>query len=289
MTSAGINTNHPVTAWQGHGHVLGSLFVGNKAGSMSRQMLKLVTIDPTGTLFRPSMEVGAAYLAVVAKHQRRLGGPPLPSEYEVSKAFHDSYRLQLLKHPCFGHDDEMPNRDWWQATVRSTFLHTGMLPYFYDAFDEIYGEAFDGSKDGNGGFWTLNTGAVEAVASLTGRGATIGVISNSDVRYHDVLRNFGLSQHFDFVHVSGETGWAKPDAMAFQEALHAAGQLRTEVVLAEQAVHIGMSASNDILGALDAGWSAVYCGDATMEIDDVLSLPRDQIVHLGNELSSRLS
>ena len=35
------------------------------------------------------MEVGAAYLAVVAKHQQRLGGPPLPSEYEVSKAFHD--------------------------------------------------------------------------------------------------------------------------------------------------------------------------------------------------------
>ena len=48
------------------------------------------------------MEVGAAYLAVVAKHQQRLGGPPLPSEYEVSKAFHDSYRLQQLKHPCFG-------------------------------------------------------------------------------------------------------------------------------------------------------------------------------------------
>lgn len=247
-------------------------------------MLKLVTFDPTGTLFRPAMEVGAAYLAVVAKHQQRLGGPPLPSEYEVSKAFHDSYRLQLLKHPCFGHDDDMPNRDWWEATARSTFLHTGMLPYFYDAFDEIYCEAFDGSRDGAGGFWTRNTGALECLAGLAGRGATIGVISNSDARYHDILHNLGLRTHLDFVHVCGETGWAKPDPMAFGEALLAAGRLRGEAVAAEHAIHIGMSASNDVLGALDAGWSAVYCGDANMEIDGVLSVPRDQIAKLGDAL-----
>jgi REG-2-like HAD superfamily hydrolase len=229
---------------------------------VARQMLKLVTFDPTGTLFRPAMEVGVAYLAVVAKHQQRLGGPPLPSPCEVSKAFHDSYRLQMLKNPCFGHDDGLSNRDWWEATVRSTFLHTGMLPYFYDSFDEIYGEAFDGSKEG--GFWARNSGAVECLASLAGRGATIGVISNSDVRYHDILHNLGLRPHLDFVHVSGETGWAKPDPMAFGEALLAAGRVRGETVAAEHAVHVGVSASNDVLGALDAGWSAVYCGDANM-------------------------
>ena len=149
---------------------------------------------------------------MVSKHQQRLGGPSLPSEYEVSKAFHDSYRLQMLKSPCFGHDDDLPNREWWEATVRSTFLHTGMLPYFYDSIDEIYyGDAFDGSKDGEGGFWTRNEGAVEALASVAGRGVILGVISNSDERYHTVLRNLGLSEHLDFVQVSGENGWAKPD------------------------------------------------------------------------------
>ena len=256
---------------------------------VARQMLKLVTFDPTGTLFRPAMEVGAAYLAVVAKHQQRLGGPPLPSEYEVSKAFHDSYRLQMLKNPCFGHQDDMSNQDWWEETVRSTFLHTGMLPYFYDSFDEIYGEAFDGSKDGEGGFWMRNSGAIDCLASLAGRGATIGVISNSDVRYHNILHNLGLSTHLDFVHVSGETGWSKPDRMAFEAALVAAGRLRGEAVPPEHAVHVGMSASNDVLGALDAGWSAVYCGDANMQIEEVLSLPRSQIAKLAEELSPRLS
>lgn len=255
----------------------------------ARRMFKLVTIDPTGTLFRPAMEVGEAYLAVVAKHQQRLGGPPLPSAHDVSKAFHDSYRLQLLKHPCFGHNDAITNRDWWEATVRSTFLHTGMLPYFYDSFDEIYGEAFDGSRHGEGGFWRRNSGALEALASLANRGATIGVISNGDVRYHDILRNLGLSTHLDFVHVSGETGWTKPDPMAFEEALHTAEQLRGELLSAEHAIHVGVSASSDVLGALDAGWSAVYCGDANMEIEGVVSLPRHQIATLGDELFCRLS
>lgn len=215
---------------------------------------------------------------------QRLGGPPLPTEDLVSKSFHDSYRLQMLKSPNFGHDD-MPGKQWWEEAVRSTFLHTGMLPYFYDSFDEIYGEAFDGSRGvEGGGFWKRNEGAVEALASVAGRGVTVGVISNSDSRYHALLTNLGLAEHIDFVHVSGETGWKKPEEYAFHTAIEAASELRGESVLASEAVHVGMSASGDVLGALEAGWDAVYCGDAEMAIDGVVALPRRQIAGLGAAL-----
>ena len=58
-----------------------------------------------------------------------------------------------------------------------------------------------------------------------------------------------------------------------------------EVVEPEHAIHVGMSAPNDVLGALDAGWSAVYSGEATMEIEGVVSVPRDRIATLGDVLS----
>jgi hypothetical protein len=59
-----------------------------------------------------------------------------------------------------------------------------------------------------------------------------------------------------------------------------------EVVEPGHAIHVGMSAPNDVLGALDAGWSAVYSGEATMEIEGVVSVPRDRIATLGDALSA---
>ena len=241
---------------------------------------KLLTIEPTFTLFKPAVEVGAAYLRVASAHRQRLdGAPKLPSEDTVSKAFLQEYRRQKERSPCFGHGD-MPSVQWWEETIRATFSSTGMLPYFEDSFDELYHSTFDGSASPEqGGFWRLHPDADAALRAFRGSGVTLACLTNWDERYHGMLHNLGLAEHFDFVHVSGETGMEKgPEALA--HALRTASEIRGEEVAAHEAVHVGLSASRDVLAALDAGWDSVYLGEATMEIDGVFGLPLARIQHL---------
>jgi putative hydrolase of the HAD superfamily len=65
------------------------------------------------------------------------------------------------------------------------------------------------------------------------------------------LRGVGLGEQLDGAVSSGEVGRPKPAPGIFQTALAAAE------VSAAQALHVGDSVKNDVLGALDAGIAPV--------------------------------
>lgn len=96
----------------------------------------------------------------------------------------------------------------------------------------------------------LEAGAQELLAALSSHSTRyrLGVISNG---YADTQRPrlaaAGLTDYFETIVVSGELGWAKPDARIFAHALAALD------VPPATALYVGDSLSHDLAGALGAG------------------------------------
>ena len=95
-------------------------------------------------------------------------------------------------------------------------------------------------------------GAKELVASLGSR-FTLGIISNGlpDVQYQK-LDAVGTRSHFSCIVLSEEFGIAKPDPRIFHHALSLVS------ILPDEAVYVGDSFENDVVGALDAGMQACW-------------------------------
>jgi putative hydrolase of the HAD superfamily len=125
----------------------------------------------------------------------------------------------------------------------------------------------------------LSVGAAEAVRDLTGRGITLGVISNTGRTPGTMLRRLlaaaGIVEHFRVLSFSDEIGARKPAPEIFQRTLAAAG------VPAGAAAHIGDDAAADIGGARAVGMRALHyvpgggagAGDADALVRHLAELP----------------
>lgn len=122
----------------------------------------------------------------------------------------------------------------------------------------------------------LVDGAREMLQYLKDKGYKIGLISNG---FHEVqfckLRSSDIERFFDVVVLSDDLGVNKPDRRIFVHALKKAG------AEASKSVIIGDNFDADIMGAVNAGWKAIYFnrdGDFAMS-----KLPDD--VKIVNKLS----
>jgi putative hydrolase of the HAD superfamily len=114
---------------------------------------------------------------------------------------------------------------------------------------------------------------MSALIHLKSQGYHLGVISNGlTIKQYEKLVRLGLHHFFDSVVTSEEAGVEKPDPEIFDLAMTRMG------CKAENSVMIGNSFNDDILGALEAGMSAVYL---TKELKDS---EREQIEKLGFDL-----
>ena len=94
-------------------------------------------------------------------------------------------------------------------------------------------------------------GVEELLAELSGR-YELAVISNSMSSWPRVfLERERLARYFKAIVISGEVGWKKPHRRIFQVALTRMG------LEASEAVHVGNSPEDDILGAKSVGMRAV--------------------------------
>jgi putative hydrolase of the HAD superfamily len=92
---------------------------------------------------------------------------------------------------------------------------------------------------------------VPALARLREAGRRLAVVSNWDVSLHEVLDRTGLRERVDHVVSSVEVGWAKPHPAPFESALAHLG------VHAAEALHVGDSIDEDVVGAQAAGITPV--------------------------------
>jgi HAD superfamily hydrolase (TIGR01549 family) len=96
-------------------------------------------------------------------------------------------------------------------------------------------------------------GARELLVEVRRRGARIVAVTNNLVdEQEDKLRHTGLRDLFDALVISEAAGVNKPDPRIFELALDAAGAAATEAVM------LGDSWPNDVLGAVGAGISAAW-------------------------------
>ena len=93
--------------------------------------------------------------------------------------------------------------------------------------------------------------AAPALAELRAAGLRLVVVSNWDCSLPQVLEDIGLAALVDDVITSAVVGAAKPDPRIFAAALEAAGCAPAE------AVHVGDSRENDLIGARGAGLRAL--------------------------------
>jgi putative hydrolase of the HAD superfamily len=89
--------------------------------------------------------------------------------------------------------------------------------------------------------------APPALDALRARGMALAVVSNWDVSLGEALARTGLADRVDAVVVSALVGAAKPDPALFDAALERLG------VAAVDAVHVGDTYDDDIVGARAAG------------------------------------
>jgi HAD superfamily hydrolase (TIGR01549 family) len=87
----------------------------------------------------------------------------------------------------------------------------------------------------------------EMLSKLKETGYRLGVVSNRDNPYTEVLEKLGLSQYFEFSLAGGEVGSYKPEPGIFQAALE-----RMDAA-AQEAVYVGDNYFADVVGSRRAG------------------------------------
>ena len=105
----------------------------------------------------------------------------------------------------------------------------GFWPVYYTPFYEHLGlagesvsSAIERTREANDsglGIWCVPVeGFHETIDALTGRGLTVGIISNSDGRLVDRLTALGMADRFSFILDSAVLGVSKPNPRIFQIA-----------------------------------------------------------------------
>jgi len=113
---------------------------------------------------------------------------------------------------------------------------------------------------------------LELVQELTGRGAVVGVLSNSEGRLAELFEEIDLAKYFAAIVDSGRIGMEKPDRRIFEHTLEVLG------VPGARAIHIGDSWAADIVGARGAGWRAIWFGPKVSPTDDPdIAIARDAV------------
>ncbi|ETW01108.1 hypothetical protein H310_06723 [Aphanomyces invadans] len=209
-----------------------------------------VTLDATGTLFRPRNCVASVYmdhfLAIM---------PPLirpVSEDAVSiKAFGQAFKTHLAASPNFGMDGQSETaKPWWGRVIFDTFpadMQTHMKAHPEPAtqlIDALY------TYYACGDAWEVYPDVRPALDALHAENVSIGVISNFDNRLHSILRDLDLDSRVDFVLTSWDHRVMKPDPSIFHEA---ARRLHCRPA---DLLHVGDDVRNDYVGAVAAGCSA---------------------------------
>lgn len=220
---------------------------------MSEQKIQMVFFDAAGTLFDVRGSVGEVYARFAAQYGQQVEAETLQHEFvqqfrrQPPLAFARTLaRAERLQH----------EQNWWRDLVWAVFARFGEFPQFEDYFVEIF--AYFRRAEA----WQVFADVEPTLAALNARGYRIGLLSNFDTRLYDLLEGLELRARFDAIYLSTEVGAAKPDAAIFTAAL-------TENHLAPaQALHIGDRWQEDVQGARNAGWQAVWLNRQELLLPD---------------------
>ena len=211
---------------------------------MTCSPIKAIFFDAVGTLFDVKGSVGQVYLTYAKKYG-------FPDTEEMVSTLNATFKETMKDMPAPIFSVERPEklkqceRLWWFDVVHAVFYRIGMFEGFDDFFDEVF-EAF-----GQATHWSLFPETVDVLTQLKDRGFELGILSNFDSRFFQVVRALEIQQYFDSVTISSLAGAAKPATKIFSYALD------QHVLDPGEALHVGDHRIEDFEGARQAGLHAV--------------------------------
>lgn len=226
---------------------------------MSR--IQVVFFDAAGTLFHVKGSVADIYI----RHAERFGVKNTPQmQASVATAFKRAFHE--APPPVFAatnsEDIKRCERLWWFDIVHNVFYRVGMFEGFDEYFDDVF-HAFERST-----YWELYPETLSVLKGLKENGFELGIVSNFDSRLFSVLRGLGLADWFDTVTISSLAHAAKPAPRIFQVAME------KHAIDPKEAVHIGDSVYDDLLGARQAGLHGILIDrEGQEDVADVVPPP----------------
>ena len=193
---------------------------------------QVVSLDVGGTLIEPWPSVGQVYAGCAAS----VGfGPVDPAA--LNRRFAEEWKAAQIR----GFDYSL---EAWGRIVADSFRGLVADPGSKALFAEAY-ERFAWP-----GAWRIFDDVRPLLRALSDDGIKLVVTSNWDERLKPLLTRLRLAGNFDFVAVSGEIGYHKPDVRLFQAVTRHLG------VSPQAILHVGDSDFEDVAGARAAGWEA---------------------------------
>ncbi|EMC93048.1 hypothetical protein BAUCODRAFT_125979 [Baudoinia panamericana UAMH 10762] len=255
----------------------------------------LLGIDAFGTIFTPKRPIATQYGEVA----RSLGLNGFTDE-QVNSSFRTAFKQQSKLNPNFGKSNGMNAEKWWTNIIYNTFeplvgpnekLNTELAPRLLYRFS---------SEEG----YALTPGAMMLLSGLRARPlpsfdrVVVGVITNSDDRIPSILTSLGLrvsSLRFgsdslvtklptneqcdiDFTVMSYDVGYEKPDKRIFDASEEMLRSIPVPGAIEPNSwskLYVGDDYEKDIVGARDAGWSAVLVADTPPEKAELAEKPQD--------------
>lgn len=183
---------------------------------------KWIAFDAAGTLFETAEPVEDIYADCFSTL-----GFGLP-ESTWKKAFHRAF--EITPDPIYpqngdGNDTE---REWWHDLVRRAADAAGIRPdpeTMEQAFDELFDHYASGSA------WKLFPETEAVLSSLKSAGIGLAVVSNFDFRIHRILKDLGISGHFDLVLTSADVRARKPSPLILEKLFSETGATPSDCCL----------------------------------------------------------
>jgi putative hydrolase of the HAD superfamily len=221
----------------------------------SHESIRAVSFDAGGTLIGTVEPVGVTYARCA-----RDAGFTADAEF-LDEGFRRAFAAAPPLAPPAGHAGSLREfeLDWWRAIVAASLAHALGEPVTTSRasdFERFFAATFAFYADAAA--WRVLPDAPGAVRGLRQLGLTLAVLSNFDGRLHHLLDTLGFAGMFAAAVPSSEAGAAKPARAAFE---HVRGRVRDShgsMFPAAQWLHVGDSVSEDVAGALDAGWQAIW-------------------------------
>lgn len=211
---------------------------------------ELITFDLGGTLITPCPSVGEIYAEAISSHGHPADAGRMNQRFPAAmKQWTDA-----------GNTGEKVRDDQaiWREIFRETALEEAVP---VSAFETVFQAAFHSFA--KGGRWKLAPSALATLEKICSMGIRLAVLSNSDRRSRDVLRELEIIDFFEAVFLSGEIGYEKPDLRIFQHVAQAMN------VVPEKILHVGDSPRHDQTGAESAGWRSYLVEYGTSALADL--------------------
>jgi putative hydrolase of the HAD superfamily len=201
-------------------------------------MLKAISFDAVGTLFRLTKTVGDHYAYVGGEVGLDLDAQNL------ERAFHTAWK-QMPQRAAINGPRENDDKGWWRELVDLVLKQVApsLREFDRDNFFEVAYEHF-----AEAGVWELYPEVPGVLEQLRPR-FQLALISNFDGRLRFILQHLGISKFFRHVFISSELGADKPDPEIYRRAVSLMKLHPNEIL------HVGDDPQRDWEAAAAAGLS----------------------------------